>query len=87
MHKVLDRVLNKIKIFYNLNGTKELYVGVLLAENFSIVEQNFGDLMSNVLDRVVSDAFQIYNQDPYFLEKISYNSYIYSHILTKIINL
>ena len=80
MHKVLDRVLNKIKIFYNLNGTKELYVGVLLAENFSIVEQNFGDLMSNVLDRVVSDAFQIYNQDPYFLEKISYNSYIFTLI-------
>ena len=52
----------------------------MLAENFSIVEQNFGDLMSNVLDRVVSDAFQIYNQDPYFLEKISYNSYIFTLI-------
>jgi len=80
LHQVLDRVLNQIKIFCNLHGSKKFYVGVLSVENFSIIEQNFGELMSDLLDKIISDAFEQYNRDEYFLNKISYNSYAFTII-------
>ncbi|MFK7760733.1 MAG: EAL domain-containing protein [Candidatus Midichloriaceae bacterium] len=82
MYQVLDTVLNQIKVFCSLHGSKKFYVGILLVENFSIIEQNFGELMSDLLDKIISDAFKQYNRDEYFLNKISYNSYAFTIINT-----
>lgn len=82
MYQVLDKVLNQIKVFCSLHGSKKFYVGILSVENFSIIEQNFGELMSDLLDKIISDAFKQYNRDEYFLNKISYNSYAFTIINT-----
>ncbi len=82
MYQALDKVLNRIKIFCSLHDSKRFYIGVLSVENFSIIEQNFGELMSDLLDKTISEAFEQYSREEYFLNKISYNSYAFIVINT-----
>jgi EAL domain-containing protein (putative c-di-GMP-specific phosphodiesterase class I)/GGDEF domain-containing protein len=82
LYQALDKVLNRIKIFCSLHDSKRFYIGVLSVENFSIIEQNFGELMSDLLDKTISEAFEQYSREEYFLNKISYNSYAFIVINT-----
>ena len=74
---VSSRTLNKVDIFCKLNSQCSFYVGIISVENLCIIEQNNGSEVCNVIDSVISKAFKFHAKGEYFLEKISYNSFIF----------
>lgn len=77
MENASSRILNKIDIFCKLSSKYQFYIGIISIENLCIVEQNHGSSIYKFLDNLLNKIFKFFTNDEYFLEKISYNSFIF----------